>query len=198
MSRVFFAAAASVDGYITGPDPNPEQALGTGGDQLFDWYFDTDTASTQLPNFRLSAASARCFDTLALRIGAVVAGRRTYDHSGGFDGGGPHPTAPLFVLSNRPAPAGASRQTFVSSGFSDAITAAKEAAAGKDVALMGSGVLAAALQAGLVDEVIVHQVPILLRGGVRFFGEIAGTVQLASPEVVVAPGVTHLSYNVVK
>jgi dihydrofolate reductase len=63
---------------------------------------------------------------------------------------------------------------------------------------MGSGVLAAALQAGLVDEVIVHQVPILLRGGVRFFGEIAGTVQLASPEVVVAPGVTHLSYNVVK
>ena len=31
MSAVFTALATSVDGYITGPDPSPDQALGRGG-----------------------------------------------------------------------------------------------------------------------------------------------------------------------
>ena len=198
MSKVFVALAASVDGYITGPAPNPERPLGIGGDQLFDWYRDGDTQSAQYPNFRLSAPSAEVFDALVDRVGAVVAGRKTYDDSDGWDGEGPHPTAALFVLSHRPAPPGAGRQPFVASGISDAIAAATRAAGGRDVALMGSGVLAAALQAGLVDEVIIHQVPVLLGGGVRFFGGMNGKVQLARLGAVTAPGVTHLSYAVVR
>jgi riboflavin biosynthesis pyrimidine reductase len=63
---------------------------------------------------------------------------------------------------------------------------------------MGSGALAAALQAGLVDEVIIHQVPVLLGGGVSFFGDMTGKVQLSRLGVVAAPGVTHLSYAVVR
>jgi dihydrofolate reductase len=198
MSKVFVALAASVDGYITGPDPNPERPLGIGGDQLFDWYRDGDTPSAQYPNFRLSAPSAQVFDALVDRVGAVVAGRKTYDDSDGWDGEGPHPTAALFVLSHRPAPPGATRQTFVGSGISDAIAAATRAAGSRDVALMGSGALAAALQAGLVDEVIIHQVPVLLGGGVSFFGDMTGKVQLSRLGVVAAPGVTHLSYAVVR
>jgi hypothetical protein len=34
------------------------------------------------------------FDAAAARTGAVIAGRTTYDHSGGWDGGGPHPGGP--------------------------------------------------------------------------------------------------------
>lgn len=172
--------------------------MGTGGAQLFDWYSDGDTPSTQFRNFRLSAASAEVFDTIAGRSGAIVAGRRTYDDSRGWGGGGPHPTAPLFVLSHRPAPASAARQTFIGTGIADAIAAATQAAAGNDVALMGSGVLAAALRAGLVDEVIIHQVPVLLGGGIPFFGELAGVVRLTTLGVTAAPGVTHLSYAVVR
>ena len=184
-SKIFVALAASVDGYITGPDPTPERALGIGGDQLFDWYRDGDTPSAQYPSFRLSAASAKVFDGLADRVGAVVAGRKTYDDSDGWDGEGPHPTAPLFVLSHRPAPPGAGQQTFVRT-------------AGRDVALMGSGVLTGALRAGLVDEVIIHQVPVLLGGGTSYFGDLTGKVQLTPLDVVTAPGVTHISYAVVR
>jgi hypothetical protein len=43
MSAVFTAKATSVDGYITGPDPSPSQALGRGGGALFDWYGNGDT-----------------------------------------------------------------------------------------------------------------------------------------------------------
>ena len=46
-----------------------------------------------------------------------MAGRNTYDDSDGSGGpGGPHPTAPLIVVSHRPAPPEATdKQTFVMS-----------------------------------------------------------------------------------
>jgi len=73
MSKVFSAHAVSVDGYITGRDPGAGRGLGD-GTMLFDWYFDGDTPSQVFDGFRLSEPSARVFDALAGRVGAVVAG----------------------------------------------------------------------------------------------------------------------------
>lgn len=121
MTKVFSALAVSVDGYITGPHPGPEQPLGVGGARLFDWYTDGDTPSRIFPGFRLSPASAAVFDAAAERVGAVISGRKTYDDSGGWDGGGPHPTAPLFVLSHRASPrlpVSSHEQVFITTGSS--------------------------------------------------------------------------------
>jgi dihydrofolate reductase len=197
MSKVFVALAVSVDGYVTGRDPGAGRGLGD-APMLFDWYFDGDTSSEVFDGFRLSAPSARVFDAAAARVGASLAGRNTYDDSGWSAGGTPHPTAALVVLSHRPAPQRNERQTFVSTGIEDAIAAAREAAGDKDVALMGGGVTTAALAAGLVDEVILHQVPILLGGGRPFFQSLPGHVRLRLVEAVPAPGVTHLHYEVVR
>jgi len=201
MTKVFAALATSVDGYITGPNPRPDQPLGEGGAELFDWYTNGDTPSQEFSNFRLSAASAAVFDALAGRVGAVVAGRKTYDDSDGWDGGGPHPTAPLFVLTRPPLPdmPPTSSQTFITTGISDAISSAKQVAApaGKDVVLMGSGVIREALLGGLLDEFTVHQIPILLGGGVPFFRTLPEKIRLQRLSVVEADGVTHLTYAVV-
>lgn len=194
MTKTFSAMAASVDGYITDPNPNPAQPLGEGGSQLFDWYTDGATPSTQFPDFRMSAVSRPVFDAIAARTGAVVAGRKTYDDSNGWGGGSPHPRASLVVLSHRPAPPGRDGQTFVASGIAEAVTLAAQMAGGRDVALMGSAVVAAALHAELLDEVIVHQVPVLLGGGRPLFGAVPWPVQLTALGVVPAPGVTHLHY----
>lgn len=194
MSRVFTALSTSVDGYITGPDPSPEQALGRGGKRLFDWYFSGDVASEVFEGFRLSPESARVFDAAARRAGAVISGRRTYDHSNGFGGdGSPVPTAPLVVLSHRPPPAGAS-QTFAT-GIEEAVEIAAALAGERDVALQGGQTTAAALEAGLLDEVIVHQVAILLGGGVPLFQQSPPPLELSRVEVVAAPDVTHLHYT---
>ena len=67
--------------------------------------------------------------------------------------------APLNVLSHRPAPEISEKQTLVTTGIEDAITAAREVAGDKDVSVMGGGALTSALAAGLVDEVVLHQVP---------------------------------------
>src|SRR3954463_14692340 len=103
MSKVLSALSVSVDGYITGRDPGPQRGLGDGG-TLFDWYFNGDTPSQVFDGFSLSAPSARVFDAFAGRVGAIVAGRNTYEDSDHFGGGSPHPTAPLVLLSHRPAP----------------------------------------------------------------------------------------------
>jgi dihydrofolate reductase len=201
MSKVFTAHAVSVDGYISGRTPAGDDEFGRGlGDapMLFDWYGDGDTPSREFPDFKLSEPSARFFDAIAARVGAAVAGRTTYEHSGHWGGGGPHPTAPLFVLSRRPAPEISGAQTLVTTGIEDAVAAAREAAGDKDVALMGGGVVTSALAAGLVDEVILHQVPILLGGGRSFFHELPEHVRLRLVEAIPAPGVTHLRYEVVR
>ena len=196
MSKVFSALAVSVDGYITGRDPGPGRGLGDGS-ILFDWYSDGDTPSQVFEGFRLSEPSVRVFDAIARRVGASLAGRNTYDDSDRFgDDGGPHPTAPLFVLSHRPAPAMTGRQTLVTTGIEDAVAAARQAAGDKDVALMGGGVVTEALAAGLVDELILHQVPVPLGDGRPFFRKLPEHVRLRLVEVVPAPGVTHLHYEV--
>jgi dihydrofolate reductase len=201
MSKVFSAHAVSVDGYISGLTPDGQEEFGRGlGDapMLFDWYMDGDTSSQFFDGFKLSEPSARFFDAVADRVGATVAGRATYEHSGHWGGGGPHPTAPLFVLSCRPAPAISATQTLITSGIEDAIAAARAVAGDKDVALMGGGVVTAALAAWLVDELILHQVPVLLGGGRRFFRELPEHVRLRLIEAIPAPGVTHLHYEVVR
>lgn len=196
MSKVFSAMSVSVDGYITGRDPRPAHGLGDAG-ALFDWFFAGDVPSRMFNGFRLSEASAPTFEAMAERVGATVAGRKTYDDSEQFgNDGAPHPTAPLFVLSHRPAPDMGGRQTLVTTGIGDAVAAAKEAAGDKDVALMGGGVVTEALQAGLVDELVLNQVPILLGAGRPYFQELPEHVRLRLVEVIAAPGVTHLHYEV--
>jgi dihydrofolate reductase len=199
MSKVFTSMAVSVDGYITGRDPRPGRGLGDGG-VLFDWYFNGDVPSAVFgDSFRLSEISLPIFEALAGRVGATVAGRTTYDDSEQFgNDGAPHPTAPLFVLSHRPAPDMAGRQTLVTTGIADAVAAASGAAGDKDVALMGGGVVTEALKAGLVDELVLHQVPVLLGGGRPYFQQLPTHIGLRLVEAVPAPGVTHLHYEIVR
>jgi dihydrofolate reductase len=198
MSKVFSALAVSVDGYITGRDPGPGHGLGDGG-TLFDWYFDGDVPSQVFGGFKLSEASARFFDVAADRVGASIAGRNTYEDSGRFgDDGTPHPAAPLFVLSHRPAPQMGGRQRLITSGLEDAVAAARDAAGDKDVALMGGVLVTEALKAGLVDELILHQVPVLLGAGRPYFHSLPEHVRLRLLEAVPAPGVTHLHYEVIR
>ncbi len=63
---------------------------------------------------------------------------------------------------------------------------------------MGGGLVTEALKAGLVDELILHQVPVLLGAGRSFFHELPQHVHLRLQEAVAAPGVTNLQYEVVR
>jgi len=200
-TKVMTGLATSLDGFIAGADDGPSLPLGVGGARLFEWYSDGDTPSALYPGFRLSKESAAFFDEFATSVGAVVAGRRTYDISNAWGGTGPLPGAPLFVLTHRPpedVPATTVPYTFVTAGIEQAVARAKEAAGGKTVALMGSAPVQQALRAGLVDLLAIHLVPVVLGRGVRLLdGLEAGRPRFEIERVVDAPGVTHLLYRVV-
>ena len=198
MTRVVTALAISADGYIAGPNDGPGNPLGDGGGRLFDWYMDGDTQSRLFPNFKLSPESARVFDEGAASVGAIIAGRRTYEISNAWGGRGPLPGVPLFVLTHTPPldpPASDPPYTYVS-GIEAAVAQAKQRAGESNVALMGSAPVRAALAHGLIDQITLHQVPVLLGGGVRLLDQTAAELRLVS--VVDAPGVTHLTYEIVR
>jgi dihydrofolate reductase len=58
---------------------------------------------------------------------------------------------------------------------------------------MGGGLVTEALKRRLVDELILHQVPVLLGGGRSFFQELPEHVNLRLLKALPAPGVTHLT-----
>lgn len=97
-----------------------------------------------------------------------MAGRNTYEDSDHFGGSGPRPTARVFVLSHR---ALADTPTDRLSRHCRDRTRGRRgsrAADDKDVGFMGA-VATAALQAGLVDELILHEAPVLFGAGRPFF-----------------------------
>jgi dihydrofolate reductase len=150
----------------------------------------------------MSAASARFFDAFASRCGAVIAGRRTYDVSGAWSGTGPLPGVPLFMLTHHEPdqpPSGDPPYTYVTDGIERAVERARAVAGPRDVSLMGSAPVQEALRAGLLDEVHLHLIPVLLSRGVRLLDHLGtAPVGLERIEVVDAPGVTHLSYRVLR
>jgi dihydrofolate reductase len=116
MTKIVTAHSTSLDGCIAGADDRPEQPLGVGGDRLFRWFSDGDTPSRYYPGFKMSAVSAAFFDEGVSGVGAVIAGRRTYDISEAWGGSGPMPGIPLFVLTHHvpdAVPAGDPPYTFV-------------------------------------------------------------------------------------
>jgi len=112
------------------------------------------------------------------------------------------PGVPLFVVAHRvpdTVPSGNPPYTFITEGIECAVAEARTAAAGKDVSLVGAKIVQQCLRSGLLDLLTIHLVPVLLGRGVRLLdGLERGSVELDLVQVIDAPGVTHLTYRVVK
>ena len=201
-AKVITGLSTSLDGFIAGADDGPARPLGVGGERLFNWFRDGDTPSRFYEWMRMSALSAEFFDSHAARVGAVITGRRTYDISGAWGGSGPLPGVPLFVMTHQVPetdPSVEPAYTFVTGGIEEAVSQARRAARGRDVSLMGATIVQQCLRAGLLDELTISLVPVVLGRGVRLIDGIeAGSVELERAGVVDAPGVTHLTYRVVR
>jgi dihydrofolate reductase len=74
----------------------------------------------------------------------------------------------VFVLTHRPPDAEHHPAiTLLSSDLSDAVATAFAAAAGKNVIVFGASIAVQCLRADLLDEIVIHLVPVLLGDGVR-------------------------------
>jgi dihydrofolate reductase len=190
MGIVLTSHSMSLDGFIARADRTPGP--------LHEWLWAGAHPSKHGDRFRLSEPSRDLLDGGIDRLGATIAGRRTYEDSGRWGGQLPFDW-PFFIVTHH-APEGAEDVpfTFVTDGVERAIERAKAAAGDRDVSVMGGDIVRQCLAAGLLDEIHVDLVPVLLGVGVRMFENLAsGPCGLELTRVVEAPGVTHLSFRVV-
>jgi dihydrofolate reductase len=192
MSTSVLYMSMSLDGFITGPHDDVDHGLGVNGERLHDWLGDPDGAA---PAFRPPGASREVFDEV-MATGAVVVGRRTFDHAGHW--GGDHHGVPIFVPTRGTPPAPDSELIhYVTDGVESAMRQAKEAAGDANVLVHGADLAQSCLRAGVLDELEIHLVPVLLGEGRRLFEHLgADHIELELTRVLDAPGVTHLRYRV--
>jgi dihydrofolate reductase len=203
MTRIIADISVSLDGFVTGPDPGPDNGLGTGGDALHTWAFSDDPDDRRI----LREATARS--------GSVVLGRHLFDVVDGPNGwndetgyGAGEVGTPAFVVVTSSVPESVRLTgldwTFVTTGLPDAVTAARERAeaassnSGKDldVVLMGGGAtVGSALDAGLVDVLALHLAPVVLGAGTPLFTGGAPRT-LVQRSVTSTSTATHLTYDV--
>ncbi len=202
MGKVIFGNSVSLDGFVAGPNDNPENGLG--GESLFRWYSNGDTAvplaGTDMV-FNVSRASAELLQEEWGKIGAMVAGRRMFDIAHAW-GSKPPGGGPCFIVTHHPPQEWlkeGSPFTFVTDGVESAVAQAKQAAGDKNVAISSASIAQQCIKAGLLDEIHIDLAPVLLGGGVRLFDNLGVTpIQLEIVRVVQRQGITHLKYRVVK
>jgi dihydrofolate reductase len=142
-------------------------------------------------------------DEVLQSAGAILGGRRWYDVAvrrfDGYEGiyGGQW-TGPVFVLTHRkPDAEHHPAITFLTDDLSHAVATAIGAAAGKNVIVFGANLALQCLRAGLLDEIVIHLVPVLLGDGVRLIDTPdLGPVALDRTLVATSGQVTDLRFAV--
>jgi dihydrofolate reductase len=213
MPRVRCQITVSADGFVAGPNQSEENPLGEGGMGLHEWAF--ELAAWRRPHGReggvVNASTPIMEDGLANQ-GAVVMGRNMFgpargewgeDPWRGWWGDDPPFHVPVFVLTHHPREplelAGGNVFHFVTEGVERAVELAREAAGERDVSVGGgAATIRQCLTDGLLDELLLNQVPILLGEGTPLFDRsvAAAGVGLEQTRVVDAPGVAHIFYSV--
>jgi dihydrofolate reductase len=182
----------SLDGYIAGPNDEPDNPGGEGFMRLHEWYgFEAPP-----PNTKGTGWGAHFMDEIKA-TGAVLAGRRTVEQVDHW--GGDHHGVPIFVVSHRPpGPSVANYPlvTYVTDGIESAMAQAKAAAGDRNVLVHGAYTAQRALEAGVLDELQIHQIPVLFGGGRRLFEVLPSRIELEIGRVVDTPEATHIRYCV--
>ncbi len=175
MGQVLWHITVSLDGFIAGPGDDMAW--------LADYLGPNPTA-----------------DEVLAQIGALLIGNRTYQLAKTEEGkpyGGAW-TGPMFVLTHDTPEDAAAGFTFVSGDISKAVATAKVAAGDKYVVVFGS-TAQQCLDAGVLDEVLVHMAPVLLGDGVRLSDRPGGTnVKLERIRLTQSSQVTNLGLRVVE
>jgi dihydrofolate reductase len=215
MSKVTMEISMSLDGYVAGPNQTLEQPLGEGGERLHEWLVGLKSFRERhgLDGGADNADSRMVAETVAA-TGAVLMGRRMFSggsgpweedpNADGWWGEDPPFHVPVFVLTHHARETvvkeGGTTFTFVTDGIESALEQARAAAGDRNVAIAGGAdVVRQCLEAGHLDELLIHLAPVLLGGGVRLFdGESPTAVGLEQTRAAESPGVTHLTYRVVR
>jgi dihydrofolate reductase len=181
MSKVLWHATMSLDGFISGHGGDMSWMAGYGG---------SNPTVTEVIS----------------KIGAVLIGNRTFRGDDANPGASTEPgrayggawTGPHFVLTHHVPDPPTPGFTFVTD-LESGLAAARAAAVDGYVAVLGANTAQQCLEAGKLDEILIHVAPVLLGDGVRLFDRPGGErVRLERISLTHSPQVTNLWFRVIR
>jgi dihydrofolate reductase len=149
-NKIRVYCAISLDGFLAGE-----------ADEL-DWLGEPD------PNIQGEPGTID-FTSFLAETGAMLMGRRTFDVVWGFDGPWPYGELPVLVATNRALDPPLPTVRPVKGDMVSLCAEARVVAGDKHVTLDGGALITQALDANLVDEMVLTIVPVLLGRGIRLY-----------------------------
>jgi dihydrofolate reductase len=210
MSKLRSHISISLDGFVAGPDQTMDVPLGEGGEGLHEWAITTEAWRREHGREGGDTGpNSDIVEKVTRGIGAYIMGRNMFGPPGGgawdeswrgWWGEEPPYRVPVFVLTHHPREPlemrGGTTFHFVTEGIEAALEQARAAAGDGDVLVAGGAkAIQQYLAAGLLDELLLHIVPVVLGGGERLL-ENVGDPRLEPVEVIATPAVTHVRYRV--
>lgn len=198
MRKVLAGITTSVDGYVAGPDDGPGKGLGEGGERLHYWVFGGPWTYAEPPTGDPTGDDAEWLSQAMSGLGAIVAGRWTYEAAEHWGDENPF-GVPMFVVTHRPEEQPPGDDFRFVAGVPEAIEQAKLAAGEKDVHVMGGAdTIRQALGAGFVDELTIILAPLVLGGGKRLFEGFERDIELEHLGARQSRYATFVDYRVVR
>jgi dihydrofolate reductase len=153
MRKVIFGGANSLDNYFARKD------------DAVDWLMWSDEVG------KIMADYFKTFDT-------IVMGRRTYEVALAMGHGGSTPGMKTYVFSRTLKPRSTKSLEITSEDVAEVVSRLKQQE-GKDICIMGGGLLAKSLfDADLIDEIGFNIHPVLLGSGIPLFYEMSHQIDL--------------------
>ena len=132
-------------------------------------------------------------------IDTIVMGRKTYEVAQRMGGGsGGYPGVKTYVFSRTIKKRNTKQVFFVADDAAAFVRRLKEEEEGKDILVMGGGILAQSLfEADLIDELGFNIQPVLLGSGIPLFYEMSRQIDLELKECrQLSNGCVYVTYNV--
>src|SRR3989304_2025893 len=169
MSKVFVDLGISLDGFIAGPNGGAKNPLGDDGISIHNWMFKQEAF---LQHLKLEGGETNNKDNDIIeeifnRIGANIMGKKMFiEGEANWPEEAPF-NCPVYVLTKekrepweRP---GGTTFYFTKDNLEATLLEAKKSAGNKDVRISGgASVIQSYLNAGLIDEFVLHIAPIML------------------------------------
>ena len=173
MRKVIFGGAISLDNFIAREDG------------AVDWLL-------------FSKEVSQIMKDMWATIDTMVMGRKTYEVAQRMGGGGNHPGVKTYVFSRTIKKPNSKSVTFIPDDASPFVRQLKEEKEGKDIYVMGGGILAQSLfEADLIDELGFNIQPVLLGSGIPLFHEMSRQIDLELKECrQLSKGCVYVTYKV--
>jgi len=205
MNKVFFDSGISLDGYFAGDNRSPKNPMGGVSGQLHLWMFKQKAfwKHIKMEGGEEYGTDSKIIDEVFARTGSYIMGKRMFEE-GEVVWAEDLYEADVYVLTHEKrepwVQKGSTTFYFINDGIESALEKARQSAQGKDIRIQGgANTIQQFLNAGLVDEFLIHIAPVFLGSGIRLFDGIEKVkYDIEIVEVIPSDLTTHLRYKLTK